>query len=265
MNHLVLSVGGARGSFQAGALAVLPHKWDHIYGGSVGALNGALLAVGGRPMDIWAGIKDSDVYRNKFGAVRGGISIVLNRPMLDLEPLRDLMDFHLLNKVVQIPITVEVTKMDGWLTRHTKLRGEVIDPSFIDRVYESAAIPFVFPSDKGLDSGLQNPIPLSAAIDNASEGDLICVISCHPVEQYVSKKPEKEIDKLTFSLEVMQAALVRGSIRPFLAINRLEDTGPWKRFKDLTIAPTNPLPWGMLDFTNSNTLQGRFAALKAIK
>lgn len=265
MNHLVLSVGGARGSFQAGAIAALPHKWDHIYGGSVGALNGAFLAVGGSPIEIWKNIKDKDVYRHKFGAARAGWSIALNKPMLDLDPLRDLMTVFLLGKLVTTPITVEVTGMDGSLNRYTKRKGERMDAEFIEHIYESAAIPFVFPSENGLDSGLQNPIPLSAAIDNASENDLICVISCHPIQRYAIRKPESEIDKLTFSLEVMQAALVRASIQPFLAINKLTDTGPWKRFQELVISPAQPLPWGMLDFSHSKTTPGLIAALNALK
>jgi hypothetical protein len=161
------------------------------------------------------------------------------------------MNTYLLGKVVKVPITVEVTEKDGSLSRHTKRKGDRIDSAYIGKIYDSASIPFAFPTHGGFDSGLQNPVPLSAAIDNAHEGDFICIISCHPVKRYKIEEPTSEIDKLAFTLEVMQSALVRASVDPFLRLNQNE--GPWKHFFSQVIAPEKPLPWGMLDFTNSKT------------
>ena len=267
MNHLVLSVGGARGSFQAGALSVLlgHYSFDHIYGGSVGALNGAFLSVGGDPIVIWNGILDRDVYKRNFSAANCGFPLLANRPMLNLDPLVKLMNDELLGKEVLTSITVEVVERNGILSRYTKTKGEKMDAGFLDKIYSSASIPFVFPTTFGFDSGLQNPIPLSAAIDNAEEGDFIAIVSCHPVKEYEREEPKSEIQKLAFTLDTMQSALVRASVNPFLKINELKDSGDWKQFRSLVISPDKPLPWGMLDFTYSSTLHGRFAALKAIK
>jgi len=266
MNHLVLSVGGARGSFQAGALSVLlgHYSFDHIYGASVGALNGAFVAVGGDPILIWNGILNQDVYKRKFSAINAGFSLLTNRPMLNLDPLKKLMNDELLNKEVLTSITVEVVGRTGLLSRHTKLKGETMDGDFLDKIYSSASIPFVFPTSFGFDSGLQNPIPLSAAIDNAEEGDFIAIVSCHPTEEYEHDEPLSEIQKLVFTLDVMQSALVRASIHPFLKINELQNSGDWKKFQSLVISPDKPLSWGMLDFTKSQIQPGIDQAKKSL-
>src|SRR5512147_3075103 len=69
---LVLSGGGAKGAFQCGAekyaREVKGFKWDIIAGVSVGALNGAMLAMQkfDRLYEIWNTISNRQVYTGGF-------------------------------------------------------------------------------------------------------------------------------------------------------------------------------------------------------
>ncbi|MGW8250832.1 MAG: patatin-like phospholipase family protein, partial [Anaerolineales bacterium] len=69
---LVLSGGGAKGAFQVGAekyaREVKGYHWDVIAGVSVGALNGAMLAMEkyDRLLEVWNTISDDQVYTGGF-------------------------------------------------------------------------------------------------------------------------------------------------------------------------------------------------------
>src|SRR5580765_3289514 len=72
---LVLSGGGTKGVFEVGAEQVLReeggYEWERIFGVSVGALNGALLAQGEyqRLRDVWRTIRQEDAYRKVWWPV----------------------------------------------------------------------------------------------------------------------------------------------------------------------------------------------------
>jgi NTE family protein len=280
MNHLVLSVGGARGSFQAGAIAALVRRgftFDAVYGHSVGALNGAMVASGAIPelVHLWNGVRDKDVYRHKFGVARALWAAAQGKAMLDLDPLRTMIVDELCTRSLKVPFTTgKVSLETGVLSRstHTPEDWNGLDQA----VYDSSAIPFVFPLDKRkADGGIIDPIPLSPAIEAAQEDDLIIIVSCHPLGNLPPDGPRKPIGELVRTFEVMQHALVQKSISPFLRLNRMLPEGgltdpktgrTYKRFRSMVIAPKERLSWGMVDFDSAyqGIDRGYIAATSAV-
>lgn len=259
MIHYVLSVGGARGSVQAGALQYLDSlgmKGQAFYGSSVGALNAAMMATGqlGRMIEVWEDVENERVYNRNPNIWNFALSL-FGRPVLDTSPLKELIRKELLGHKVLHPLTVEFTHLSGELITH-KIMGEIGEQD-VQFIYDSCAIPFLFGlDDNKADGGLVNPIPLKAAIEAASPGDEIIIISCHPMEAKF-EVPETRIQELGAVLDIMQSSLVKASVSPFLMINRMLDSmgvdefEGLKRFKAKFIAPERVLEWGMLDFNES--------------
>jgi predicted acylesterase/phospholipase RssA len=260
LNHVVLSVGGARGAVQPWVIKAQAIEGDAFYGSSVGALNAAMLATGQLDacLDLWNNISNKDVYSRKYNVFYAALALVRNRSILNLDPLRKLMDKHLLGRDLLFPLTVEYVSFDNSLTTYSMPAGAVIGAGDIEAIYRSSAIPFVFPTDNHADGGLIRPIPLKPAIEAATPDDNIIIISCHPVAQY-SKDDGKigELKKLSCSLDIMQSALVRAAVEPFhfinelMRANELKEFNGLKRFNSTVYAPKEPLPIGMLDFDSA--------------
>jgi NTE family protein len=79
VRYLVLCGGGSRGAIEVGFVTAL---WEHgvqfdgIVGSSVGALNGAFLAAGGRPSDladIWRHLRFGDCFRFNWRTIARGV------------------------------------------------------------------------------------------------------------------------------------------------------------------------------------------------
>src|SRR5512143_1220139 len=94
---LVLSGGGAKGAFQVGAekyaREVKGYRWDVIAGVSVGALNGAMLAMGKyqRLFDIWNTISNDRVYTGGFNLLSIIKLIFGAKSFYGNEPLRRML------------------------------------------------------------------------------------------------------------------------------------------------------------------------------
>jgi len=262
MNHVVLSVGGARGAYQAHILRQLhqaSHPMHSFTGSSVGALNAAMMATGqaNTLASIWSHISNAKVYRRKVNAINVARALVSRQAILDTSPLRTLIYDYLIGKRLIYDLTVEYIDYSHRLITHELKAGQLLKGDDLNAIYHSCAIPVIFPTQNYADGGIINPIPLSAAIKRASGGDQIIVISCHPLTQYAIPKPKNNIEKAETAFEIMQSALVRASIEPFLTINAiLKDMGldtwrQFKRFDEAIYSPSEPLPWGMLDFDSA--------------
>jgi predicted acylesterase/phospholipase RssA len=253
MRHCVLSVGGARGSFQAGALEVAG-VFDAYYGNSVGALNGALAACHGTPAVVWERIRNKDVYKHKFNVPRALWSLVRSKPMLDTAPLKRLIDQEIAERSLFKPFTTEYVDLVTGV-KQTVTHDHLDRQGLEEDIYHSSVIPAVFPDEGYVDGGVVSPLPLHAAIDAAENGDEIVIISCHPVDgvNYQAVK-DTPLAKLSRTFDIMQSALITEVLNPFLRINSLlpdEGLGDLKKFKVTVIAPEEELPWGMLDFDSS--------------
>lgn len=79
MRYLVLCGGGSRGAMEVGFAQALWEsgiRFDGIVGSSVGALNGAFLATGGRPdelAEIWRSLRLRDVFRFNWKILLRGL------------------------------------------------------------------------------------------------------------------------------------------------------------------------------------------------
>ena len=94
---LVLSGGGAKGAFQCGAekyaREVKGYHWDIIAGVSVGALNGAMLAMEKyqRLYEVWNTISSDQVYTGGFNLISIVKLLFGAKSFYGNEPLRRLL------------------------------------------------------------------------------------------------------------------------------------------------------------------------------
>lgn len=151
LHGLVLSGGGAKGGFEAGAAAAILEYYKHtdspitmLSGTSVGAINAAGIAAGGPryPMEIWRNISNNKIYRRstfmypwrfwRLGAA------------FDSSPLWKLITSHigpdaLAHSDYRIFIhTTEITTR-----RPVVFSGK--HPDVLTGIYASASIPGAFP------------------------------------------------------------------------------------------------------------------------
>jgi hypothetical protein len=163
---LVLSGGGAKGSWQVGACKHLIGErgvwFDIISGVSVGAVNGTTLAhardLNGlqthleRLRSVWFAMRSSDnVYRRRrFGAL--GMALGRWRSLYDITPLREEILGREIDpeQVATSSVLLKIGYMDlrSWRYR-TAANGH---PALRDAVLASCAMPFLFPPIP-LDSG----------------------------------------------------------------------------------------------------------------
>jgi predicted acylesterase/phospholipase RssA len=188
-NALVLSGGGAWGSWQVGAcehLVLERGLWfDVITGVSVGAINGATLAHGHdhgglqshfrRLRDWWFSVTGNhNVYlRRPFAAL--GMAFGRWNSLFDVTPLRE----EVLGKeidpvqVAASPVQLRVGYVD-LRTRRYRTAGND-HPRLREALLASATIPLVFPPTRletgevGVDGGLHHAAPLDDALEALSE------------------------------------------------------------------------------------------------
>lgn len=211
---LVLSGGGARGSFEAGVVAAIEDaglRPEVVSGTSAGALNAAGIAAGfdaERLADLWTSVGDADVFRLRrdvwrlkrlrglvaSGSVTGRLLASVGWTwFLDNAPLRaTLVDVFGGDRVPvrdDLVVTVSaVEKATGELVRFTSAappphrdspRYRVVDLD-VDHLVASAAIPLAFRPGavQGVDfwdGGMVANTPLAPAL--AYEPDAVIVVT----------------------------------------------------------------------------------------
>ncbi|HXA31717.1 MAG TPA: patatin-like phospholipase family protein [Acidimicrobiales bacterium] len=196
---LVMAGGGTRGATQVGMLQVLAEQGfrpDHIYGASVGAVNGAAFA--GDPSEagmehltkIWQGLRGEDVYPQR--RVHGPWIFLQQRESVHPNTgLRKIIEqgiqFERLEEAA-IPFEVVATSLeDGreqWLTS---------GPA-VEAILASAAIPAIFPpveidGRQLIDGGVVDNVPISRAIEGGATR--IFVLLCGPLTYTppISRRP----------------------------------------------------------------------------
>jgi len=201
MKALVLSGGGVKGAFQAGALRVLLERGfvpDYIWGVSVGALNGALLADrAGRaapdPPD-WAAIgaelerfwrerirTPGDIVRQRtrtsvaWGTLRGRFDGLLdNTPLRDL--VREVLSVEALRRSPVRYHAGVVNLADGGF-----FNVDARYPDLVEYILASASIPIAMPlvtldGAPLADGGVREIAPLRHALHAGA--DQIVVVAC---------------------------------------------------------------------------------------
>ena len=155
---LVLSGGGAKGSWQVGACHHLIAErglwFDVIAGVSAGAVNAATLAQAHDPDElatelehlrsVWLGLRGShDVYRRRW---LGALGTVLARraSLYNAAPLRGVLAGHIdPARVAASPIRLRIGYVDLLSGRYRTAGND--HPTLVDAVLASCALPLIFP------------------------------------------------------------------------------------------------------------------------
>lgn len=194
---LVLSGGGSRGAWQVGAINALLESgrcWTSVHGVSVGALNGAFLAM--HPpweqfkqiknlLKLWQNIKDSnDIYKPWFDFKPVNYVMSMFKGSINSgEPLENLVSSIWDKEKIErsgVNFTVGCTSLSTGEYRHFNQYHE----NFFKYVLASSHLPIIFPplfidSHLWVDGGIRHQIPFSEAL--AEEPDEIDVILTAPL------------------------------------------------------------------------------------
>jgi NTE family protein len=196
----VLSGGGAKGAWEAGAAAALVEAGVPIVlvaGSSAGALNAAMIAAarGDRLEALWRGIGRDQVYALRTSVLFAGLLpgwltlLALDRAgsLFDAGPLRELIASTAeIDRIRASPIRLLVTTTD--LERRDK---KIFDNATVtvDALLAAAAVPGAFPAvDVGgallVDGGLTGRAPVLEALEaGVPVGRVLVLMSYAPEER----------------------------------------------------------------------------------
>jgi len=228
---LVLAPGGAKGSFQLGALKYIideqKTKFDIVIGASIGALNGALVAQGDLKQleDIWTDVKPSwAVGGLKFNDFRKGL--------ISLDPLKEkLNEFFDQNKIIENGVKFRIYAVN-LQTGELKSATEH-DPDLKKYLLASAAIPVIFRpieimGNQYIDGGIKLDSPLTPAIHLGAD-EIIVILTRRRKEKPVDEKFESMFNIGIRSMDLILAELFNSSIHRVEKINTMIDN--WEKMK----------------------------------
>ena len=222
--------GGAKGSFQFGAIKYLLEKgyeFDIVSGVSVGALNGTLLAQGEPDTleNIWLSLKSNDDIYLSRGSIVG--LLLGNDSLYNQQPLWELIKKNVnQQKIIELGKTLMVGYVCLYDGQYYK--GIPTDSTFKQEVLASASIPGYFKlvnvnsnRPSCADGGVRNLTPLKDVIDEGAEK--IIVINCSRSEMGLAKKKylEGAKDIVLRTLEVIGNEMLQNDMQVCLDKNEL--------------------------------------------
>ncbi len=184
---LVLSGGGAKGAFQVGAekyaREVKGYHWDVIAGVSVGALNGAMLAMEkyDRLLEVWNTISDDKIYTGGFNLLSVVKLLFGARSFYGNQPLQRMLQQEFEPHSIHADLRVgAVSLITG---EYVEFKGD--DPNLERAVLASTVMPIIWEpvkvSDQHtemVDGGVRNLTPIGDVLDTAP--DEVVIINCNP-------------------------------------------------------------------------------------
>jgi NTE family protein len=255
---LVLSGGGAKGAFQVGAekfaREVAGYRWDVISGVSIGALNGALIAMGRYQQleDFWKTLSPAKLYGRSTGHAAHIVKrMVMRKPSFYTNyPIREFIDREVDASKMAVDLRVGAVSMTSG--EYRVFKGS--DPHFKDALLASMALPPIFPpikvgTDHMFDGGVRKVSPVSDVLD--AEPDEVVIINCNPMETMTVASPPSSalaISQRAFALSMHQVFV--NDVKKFLLLNRVaqqaeaagvilkNDNGrPYRRYPCVIIEP----------------------------
>jgi NTE family protein len=226
---LVLSGGGARGAFQCGAeryaREVKGYRWDIIAGVSVGALNGAMLAMGKyqRLFEVWNTISNDKVYTGGFNLLSLIRLLFGDRSFYGHEPLKRMLQAELAPALITADLRIgAVSLLSGEYVQFTK-----DSPQLAAAILASTAIPVIFPpvgvspeQAEMVDGGVRNLTPLGDVL--ALDPDELVVINCAPQRPALLNEPPRNILQIGLrTLDLMMNEIFVNDLKTFQRINEL--------------------------------------------
>jgi len=267
MKALVLSGGGCKGAYQAGAILHLMNnlglKFDIICGSSVGAINAAFLAQYPKEnfqeacndlVKFWLDLEQKQIYKNWFPF--GRVHSLWKQSLYNSQPLENL---------IEEIIDVEKLKNSGVFLRV----GTVSVNTGEYKVYNQRAInikkaitasasfpPYFFPvkieDDYEYDAGLREYTPIKAAIDAGAKE--IYIISTEPKDlPIINAKKLKTFGLFKRFINTLAYEVIVNDFNQLQKTNKdvLEGTRKDKRFVDCKlILPKEELVEDALNFNH---------------
>ncbi|MGH7521382.1 MAG: patatin-like phospholipase family protein [Gemmatimonadales bacterium] len=226
---LVLSGGGAKGAFQVGAEQVLREEggfeWERIFGVSVGALNGALLAQReyARLLEVWRTVRREDLYRKPWWLwIPWRLVILRKAGIYDNTPLRATIQKRIAGRPFLVPLHVgRVSLVSG---AYESVRSDQsTEPEMLDAIWQSATMAVIWEpiGPRALvDGSLRNVTPLGDALDlGATE---LIVLNCTPDQPDFAPRPRDILDAARRSLmDITINEIMVDDVREFVRINKL--------------------------------------------
>lgn len=276
---LVLSGGGAKGAFQVGvekyAREEKGYKWDVIAGVSVGALNGALLAMEKyhRLEAIWKTICDNKVYTGKLGLLTYIKLFLGAKSVYGNEPLARIIDEEIDPKEFKVDFRVGTVSLR---TGHYTLYHHD-SPDIKKAILASTVMPIIWPpmsvSDECqdmVDGSLRRFSPIGDVLD--MDPDEVFIINCRPRHPTpVTNEFDNVLDIGIRTIAIAGNEIFTSDIREFIHINRnvkeAQEVGhtltnikgkPYKWYKCTIIEPKEPLGQ-MLDFSRNRVEKSKEA------
>lgn len=262
---LVLSGGGSKGAYQAGAikhlLADLGVQYDIVCGVSVGALNAASLAMYSHGeekaavedmLNIWFTISTPKVKKSWMPL---GYFHALWKPSLyNSQPLIDFVRSRFsVEKLCSTGKKLSVGAVSLKTGRYHRFNEN--HPAIVDAVLASSAFPAMLcpieiDGELWIDGGVRNVTPLKAAIDLGADAiDVIMTSPRHGVSEFPDKP--NTIDVAARSIDFMSDEVVETDIRLAQLYNEILGLKqiPGKRKIDIRILrPANILGPASLEF-----------------
>ncbi|MCK4533222.1 patatin-like phospholipase family protein [bacterium] len=224
---LVLSGGGAKGSFQIGVLDYLLNEkkmdFDIICGVSVGSLNASMVAQGDFPklLELWEGIRSNrDIYKKKFLGLLGGF--LGSQSMYDNKPLWKKIDKYINpdkirknGKELRIgSVSLQTTKYISINQNNKNLKKWVLASTSIPIAFHP---PFI-DNEQIVDGGIRDITPLSTAINLGAEK--IVVVLASPSEIPYNPKHYKSLIHVGIrTLEILLAEIYENDLKVSRKIN----------------------------------------------
>ena len=226
---LILSGGGARGAFQVGAekyaREAKGYQWDIIAGVSVGAMNGAMLAMHryARLLELWDTISDDQVYTGGFNLVSLVKILFGAKSFYGNEPLKRMMmrEFEA-GKVLDDLHVGAVSLISGEYIQFTRESLELSKA-----ILASASIPVVWPPvdispgyPAMVDGGVRNISPVGDVLE--LEPDEIVIINCSNEQPPIAPKASSNVLAIGMrAVDIMQNEIFVNDMKQFLRTNAL--------------------------------------------
>jgi len=253
---LVLSGGGGRGAYQVGVYKYLEEAGlepEVIVGTSIGAVNGALLAMGRNAREleqIWLTLQTRDVHRLSLTA--------LGRSLFSTAALENtvgrLVDF---SKVAASPKQLMITATEVETGQLRVFKNAEITAQHI---VASCSIPVVYPWTRienrhYWDGAVLAETPLGPAIDAGAEEIYIVLLS--PVGGRILPPPRNLPQSAALAFELALLSSFENDLRQLENVNQLViggDDAKHRVVNTTIIAPSEPVPleW-ILSYKRSQT------------
>lgn len=180
---LVLGGGGSRGAIEVGlyrAVVELGIRVDLVVGSSIGAVNGALIAVGLSPVELaeqWGALRTRDIIGSRWHYLRllaGASSIFSNDRLRNL--LRRSLPVRSFGEL-RIPLVIVATDLES---------GDPVvlrEGDLVQAILASTALPGLFPpipwrGRKLVDGGLSNNVPIDLAVERGAQRVIGILCGC---------------------------------------------------------------------------------------